>query len=618
MLFDGGLNNKFERSIIAENESPSCANVVFTNGAVETRGGALKLNTAAIGSFVGDGLYTRHDSSGAETMVAFAGGTMWGLTGTSFITIGSAQSVFTAGIRVGTTQYENHMFIGNGGVTPYKYNGTAFTRHGVPAPGSVPTGTVSGGGTLASALYYYKVSYVNAQSAEGDVGAISTAFSAAASGSVELTGIPVAPASHGVGSRRIYRASGVAGSFQRIATIANNTTTTLSDTGLAVGAAAPTDNGEPPRYSVAVYHQNRLFVNDAANPNYVWYSDLFEPYTFQSTNFLPIGDASRDLVKGLEVYNNSVLVSCENSPHLIYMPSADDTEWSVIRLLGQFGSRSPFGSFLYNNKAMLPAFQNDKFAGFAAISGQSVDPAMTLLSTAAAGSDLKSDLIEPDMFAVQEPYAGNISSMVFKNKAYVSVTYGDNQTTNNRIYIFDFSRSNIKRQEASWAPLTGLAAAQFTVYNSKLYFISSTATGFVYQLEYSTYSDSGTAIDSYLWTKEISGNPGHENLQKDFRKVKLLVEKSGNFYMNLTFRVNSDNGDGTTKQVDLSSSADNWGTKNWGTMVWGSGTAQEEITIPLGQVSGKRIQFKFSNQNTAGQRFKVLGFNLTYNIKGRR
>ena len=53
-------------------------------------------------------------------------------------------------------------------------------------------------------------------------------------------------------------------------------------------------------------------------------------------------------------------------------------------------------------------------------------------------------------------------------------------------------------------------------------------------------------------------------------------------------------------------------------MVWGSGTAQEEISIPLGQVTGKRLQLKFSNQNTAGQKFKVLGLNLTYNIKGRR
>jgi hypothetical protein len=78
-LFDGGLNNKFERSIINENESPDCLNVVFSNGAVGTRGGSTQLNTTAVGSFVCDGLYTRRDDTTAETMVAFFGGTMWQL-----------------------------------------------------------------------------------------------------------------------------------------------------------------------------------------------------------------------------------------------------------------------------------------------------------------------------------------------------------------------------------------------------------------------------------------------------------------------------------------------------------------------------------------------------------
>jgi hypothetical protein len=56
----------------------------------------------------------------------------------------------------------------------------------------------------------------------------------------------------------------------------------------------------------------------------------------------------------------------------------------------------------------------------------------------------------------------------------------------------------------------------------------------------------------------------------------------------------------------------------WGSGTWGSGASQREAVLTLGQVTGKRIQLRFSNQNTAGQRFKVHGLNLTYNIKGRR
>lgn len=619
--FDGGLNDKFERSIISENESPDCLNVVFTNGAVATRAGSSKLNTTAIGTFVGDGLYVRRDNTTAETMIAFAGGSAWQLGTTTFTTIASAQSVFSAGVRVGCTQFENHLFVGNGTVTPYKYNGVAFTRHGVPAPTTTMTVVSGAAGNLAGD-YLYKSVFVNSASVWGNVSPATATFTATSSGGQNvLSAIPVAPQSHGVSSRRIYRTDAGGTTYKFIATIADNTTTTYTDNiaSSAAGVTAPTDNGEPPVYSVCTYHQNRLFVNDTANPNYVWYSNLFEPYTFASTNFILIGDGSSDLVKGLSVYNNYIVVMCENSVHLIYMPTTSAADWSTIRLPGQFGSKSPFSPFLYDNKMMLAAIQNTKFVGFAAVRGESIDPAATILTAGAAGSDMQSDRIEPDMFSVQESYVGNISSMVFKNKAYISLTYDTNNTTNNRIYLFDFSKSNLaKRQEASWVPLDGLNAAQFAIYGGFLYYISSTATGFVYKLETSSYIDDATAINSYFWTKEFSGNPGHENLQKDFRKVKLLVEKAGAYYMNFTTRVDSDSGGGNTQQVSLNPGSSLWGTLVYGSGVWGGGTAQEEITVPLGQVSGKRIQFKFSNQNTANQRFKVHGLNFTYNIKGKR
>jgi hypothetical protein len=621
-LLDGGLNSKFERSLINDNETPSCQNVVFSDAAVGTRPGATKLNTAAIGSFVGDGLYTRRGIDGtSESMIVFAGGTAWALSGTSFSTIGSAQSVFTAGVRVGTTQYENHMFIGNGGVTPYKYNGLAFTRHGVPAPSiSGCTGAVSAtGGTFPSATFYYKVTNVNSAAAEGNPSSASTAFAVAANGSVALSGIPVAPQSHGVASRRIYRASGAGGTFERITTIADNTTTAFVDTYYPVGAAAPSDNGEPPNYSVAVTHQNRLFVNDAANPNYVWYSNLFEPYTFGATNFIPVGDASFDLVKGLDVYDNAVVVRCERGTYMIVMPSTDPTDWAVIKTRSPYGSKSPFGAFLYNNNLMVPSIQSDKFVGFAALAGSTIDPEASHMDTTHAGSDLRSARIEDEVFAVQEAYVGNISAYVFRNKAYIAVTYGDNQTQNNRILVYDFSIVNLaKGHEASWSILAGLSAAQFTVYGGHLYFVDSTATGFVRRVDTDVYVDDGTAIDSYFWTKEFAGLKGHENLQKDFRKVRMLVDRAGSYFMNFTYRVDSDSGDGTTVTVNLTPTGSTWNSFTWGSGNWGGGRVQDEITVTLGQVSGKRIQFKFSNQNTVNQRFKIHGINFTYNVKGQR
>lgn len=619
-MFDGGLNTKYERTIIPDNESPSCFNVIFSNGAVETRAGSAKLNTTAIGSFVGDGLYTRRANDSTETMIAFAGGTAWALTGAStFTTIGSAQSVFTAGVRVATAQFENHIFVGNGGVTPYKYNGVAWTRHGVPAATGVVTVASQSMGALTGA-YQYKVTYINSQAVEGDVGTATASFSAAGA-VIRLTGIPVAPQSHGVAARRIYRTEAAGTTYKRVTTINDNTTTTYDDStaDASLGATAPTDQGEPPKYSVICQHQNRLFMNDAANPNFIWYTELFEPYTVKTTNFQPVGDASFDLVKGIDVYDNAIVIHAERSFYLYHMPSTDPSDWSVIKIRSPYGSRSPFGAFLYNNKIMVPAMQSDKFAGFAAISGSTVDPTATTLDISRAGSDLKSDRVEPDMFDVQEAYVRNISSMVYRNKAYITLTSGDGTTTNNRVWIYDFSISNLsKKQEASWVPLSGLAASQFTIYGGKLYYLSSTTSGFVYQLETTSYADSGSAINSYFWTKEFAGLPGHESYEKDFRRANILVELVGSYNMALNWRVDSDSGEGTQKTVNLNPGGAVWQAFVWGAANWDAGRGQRDVPVFLGPAHGKRIQFRFGNQNVAGQAFKVHWLTFTYNLKGKR
>ncbi len=617
VLFDGGLDTKFEKSILPDNESPDCLNVIFKNGAVETRPGSSKLNTATVGTFVCDGLYTRRDDDGSETMIAFHGGTARYLAGTSFHTIPSALSIFTAGVRIAATQYRDNLFIGNGGVIDYKWNGTDFTRHGVYPLTNTASAVSNGAGNVQPGSLSYKFTAINSYSAESDLSAAAITISVTNSCTVALTSIPVAPQSHGISSRRVYRYGPSNATYALITTIADNTTTTYNDTTQTGTTNAPTDNGVPPKYNACIYHANRLFVNDATNPNYVWYSSLGEPFTFPSTNFFKIGDASSDLVKGFAVYDNALVILCENSQWINYMTSTSDTDWRQVRVRSTFGSKSPFGTWMYQNKVGFPAFQNTKFVGFAALSGDAVEPSATLLTVSVSGSELLSDKIEPDMFNIQESYVGNISAMVYKNKAYIAVTYESGNTTNNRIYLFDFSMSNLsKSQKFSWSPLSGVSPAQFAIYGGSLYYGSSSTDGFMYKLEASTYNDNSSAINSYYWTKEFSGRKGHENLPKDFRKVKFLADLAGSFYMNLTWKVDSDKGSGQSKQIFLDPGGSLWSTMRWGIDVWGGGKNQYEFEIPLAQTNGKRIQFKFDNQNAANQRFKVHRMTFTYNVRG--
>lgn len=621
--FGGGQNNKFEKHLIQDNESPECFNVVFDAMSVQTRPGTSKVNTSAVGSFAGHGLYTRHDINGNQTMCAWFNGSLFALNVTTFVTIASAQSIFTAGQRVAASEYENYIFFNNGYNEAYKYNG-AFTRHGVPAPASSPTAASAGTGNITAGVsVQYKVTGVNSNLVEGDVSSNSVSFSitATAAGQLTVSNIYTFPVSHGVNARNLYRATS-GGTFMRVATINDNTTTSYTDNiaYTALGVDAPTDQGTPPKYNAIITHQNRLFCNDTDQPNLVWYSELGNPYVFKATSFEEIGDFSGDLVKGFDIHDNGLVVKTNNSNFMIYMPSTDPDSWSVIKLRSSYGSKSPFGSFTYNNKIMFPAVQADKLVGFAAISGDAVDPEATLLTVSVAGSEMKSDRIEPDIFEIQNAYMDRISAITFKNKAYISVTYGTNQTTNNRIYVFDFSIANLtKKQEASWVPWTGLNAEQFTVYNGDLYYQTSTATGFVYKmLREGVFSDDGTAINSYFWTKEYSGNPGDEQFQKDFRYANLLYERAGAYYMKLNYKADSENGDGQEVQIDLDPGSSVWGSMVWGVDLWSGGSDNGEERIYLGQLRGKRIQFRFSNGNVADRKFKVIGLQFGYNRKGRR
>lgn len=619
-FFDGGKNSKFEKSIIKDNESPDCMNVIFNAGAVETRPGYTKINTASVGSFVCDGIYTRKGTNNAETMVAFYGGHGFTLNNTSLVTIASAQSVFTAGVRVGSAQMENHAFFGNGGVVPYKYNGTDWTRHGVYQPTTQTVGVNSNGAGNLLGDYSWKITYVNSASVEGNPSDPFATF-VLTSKIGRLTSLPVAPQSWGVSSRRLYRTVTSGATWFRVATISDNTTTTYDDNiaDSSLGTAAPTDKGVPPKYSTIIYFQNRLWMNDTDNPGFVWYTDLNEPYTVGSTNFIIVGDQSSDFVTGFAVINNTLAIFCQQNIYLLYHPDTTPANWQILKSRSPFTSKSPYGHYIYNNMIGFPAMQNDKFVGFASLSGEGLSTNTTFLSVGNISSFLKSDPIEPDMFDVQTAYVGNISSIVYKNGIYISLTKASGNTTNNRIYYVDISPDNTDGPKSEpWVPFSGINAAQFVVYAGDLYWGSSTANGYLYKQTDGVYNDDGSAINSYYWTKEFVGYKGEESNEKDFRFSNILVDMPGAYFMGVSFRADSDKGSGTEYNLDLDPGTSLWGTMVWGVDTWGGGAYQSDKKIFMSGMHGKRIQFKFSNKNTANQMFKVHWQNFTYNLKGVR
>jgi hypothetical protein len=619
IIFDGGLNTKISPPNLLDNESADCLNIEITDGAIATRQGFSRYNTISVGTFTVDGLYTRRGNDRSETLVAFAGGHAFALGTTTFVTIPSAQSLWTAGVRVAGVNYANQVFFSNGN-TPYKYNGSAWTRHGVPAPNSEPTAASAATGPLTGG-YRYKITFVNSYSVESDANT-ATATLTAASATIGLTSLPLAPVSFGVNARYIYRTEAGGTSYKRVGTIADNTTTTFTDSvaDSALGVAAPSDQGVPPNWNTAVCHQDRLFVNDTANPAWVWYSELGEPHVFKSTNFIFFGDDAGDTVVGLAVFNNTLVVACENSIWLVYMPSTDPTEWQRVKSKSSYGTLSPYGIISVNNAVMFPAVQNGKFCGFGMISGVEASSSVALSTVGVVGSELESQVIENEMFAIKEGTTlKNISGIVYKNKAYFTVPYGDTATNNNKMYVFDFSIENIvSDKKPGWIPWSGMYASQFAVYQGFLLFGASDATGYVHKLYNGTYADNGAAIKSYFYTKEFGGFQKDWEFTKDFRSVSTLVDLPGDWFMDVGYRTDSAVGGATTVQLALTPGGTLWGTGIWGTSLWGGGKSREDRRVTIAGAVGNRIQFYFSNQNKVNQYFKVHNIAFNYNVRGER
>lgn len=621
--FDGGLNSKYEPQIIDDNESQSCANVVFDDlGGVQTRQGYSLVNTGSVNSNPCDGLFTPRWNNGRESMCAWFGTDMFVLSGTTFVTVPSAQGIFTTGVQKVGAMYQNLLFLGHG-TTPYKYDEGVFTRHGVEVPSQVADGSANGAGGNLIGDYNYKLNYVNTQVVEGDVSTGSVTLVATAGGeSVLITGIAVPDQSFGVDAKYLYRTiagSGVSGVYYFLASLAASITTyTDNIASSALGSVAPTDNGKPPDYDFVITFQERLFCNDQQNPQYLWYSNIGDPFTFASTNFIKISDGDGEAITGLGIQGSSLIVFKENSIWLIYMPDTSDTNWLRIRSDSKFGGVNHKSVVSYNKQLMFLGQQNTVLTGFYSFQGTTTQPDSTSLRISQMYGEAKSDRIENGITNIQTNDTENVTAINFKNKLWFNVTYAAGNSENNRVYQFDYIRRSKDPSIGAWVPFTNMAFNDFAILDKNLYAGSSADDGFVYKLEDGTYNDNGAAIDSFYETKDFDGGKNLRHFDKDFRQANFSIATLGSWNMRIHRRIDSERGEGDAVDISLDPGGSLWGTALFGIDSWGGGQLIKDYRLDLGPAEGKRISFKFTNINTINSQFKIIRGNVYFNRRGLR
>lgn len=616
--FDGGLNTKDSPSKIGPTESPDCLNVVFDDaGSVWTRDGTAKYNTTAVGTFTVD-----HGISYNTTQIIWANGKMYrssGPTGTTFTAITSSSGKFVAGAKVAAQIYQSILFCSDGTNGPWKYSGgESFYNMGIDIP-SAPTGASIGAGSLSTGTYYYGVSFVNTQVVEGEIGSSSAGIAITSSGTIRVNSIPVGSSLAGVNQRFIYRADNASGPFKKIAALNDNTTVTYDDTipNGSEGKFPIEDGTKPTAFTTLELHKERLFFDDATNRSFLRYTNFLNPYISEAENFEPLNNGDGESILAIAGQDDFVNAWKSNKCFsLLIQDPSDDLTWIKKEVPANLGIIGPEAFDKIQNGIVFVGRQNNRLTGLHFINGLKVidadDGKLRSLSI--------SEKVEYDFLNLIEPtYWANITCKVFENRLFMSYT-PTGGTVNNKIFWLDLNRVGSQGQPGSWAPWDGISAKCLYTHNGNLLCGDSTATGFVRTFNAGAYSDSGVAINSYFWTKEIGGEEDGslDGYIKDLREVYVWHAKLGNYNMNVRYRVDGDTGDGTPYTINLNGTGSTWGSMIWGVGPWGGTRTDFETRINIGRVIGRRFQIRFDNQNTVSQAFKVHRLELGMNLRRRR
>ena len=221
--------------------------------------------------------------------------------------------------------YQNRVYGDNGVDSPITYDiGTSYggvsysfttakTKYmGCQVPSShLTVGTPTSGGAVPAGSHRYVVTYLYYNEEESNGGSASSVVSITSNQTVPLTAIPIG--GYGVTGRNIYRDNND-GNYLLLTTIADNTTTTFTDT-LLIGSTPtplPIFNDTPPLFSKCALFLDRIFIAGVAgSPNLLFWSNAGAPDLWNPNNWIQC--QSDDVITAIVVCNGNLYIWGQHS-----------------------------------------------------------------------------------------------------------------------------------------------------------------------------------------------------------------------------------------------------------------------------------------------------------------
>lgn len=366
--------------------------------------------------------------------------------------------------------------------------------------------------------------------------------------------------------------------------------------------------GSPPTAKFIVLHKNYVFLaGNATYPSRLYWSGIENPETWSALDFVDVNPDDGDVITGLEVTLDSLIIYKEYNIYILYGDTPTFTEgltlWRIKAASASMGTVAQ-GSIQTYSRNILFLTRGNGFHVFGGSIGQEN------VELDSVTSQLVSTDISPSLANLNAARYNQVESTVFDYK-YICSCPNLSSTTNNINWVYDF-------RKGQWIPwnIPANCFAKFRTSGDDSLYFGSTTEGKIYRYTPTTYNDDGVAINAYWKGKSINhGRPVNEKIARYFY---VSLNKSSDY--TLTVTPEFDFGD-TVPQVAVYSigaiSSDSiWGTMIWGTNKWGEATTSKSSR----QIMNDRytyLNIEFSN-NTINEKMSVRDFTLIFTTEGLR
>jgi len=446
------------------------------------------------------------------------------ISGTKIVISGCSLTLATASdytiattLAVGDTidflQYDLNLFMAKIGDYPLRYDNVGVKPVGCAVPSTACTAAEAASGNLDdSAVYYWKITYVYGDYGESNGSAASTIVTTTgASKKGALTAIPIG--GQFVTARNIYRTEGGGSDYYYVGALADNTTTTYSDTSsdatiVAIGTSIPTTHDVPTKLGCIGEKFSRLYGGkNSIYPYRLFYTDATKPYAWDAANYVD-RDGKGKIMKIVDAFE-ALVIFYERGIEMADVSNATPSNWVFITVPTSVGLAATQGFDITNNGIYFLGINNGMPEVHILHRGEQSVVNATFDNIT---PDSLSEKIDTFMSNINLNSIGISKLKVFDNKIYLSVAYGDSSILN-RLAIYDIRRD-------AWSIHT-TNYQSFEIYSNKL-LAGSPNDNYCHEIE-TGYTDSSSNPVSFTW-KSKQFNADRPDLDKQFQLIRIRGE----------------------------------------------------------------------------------------------